>query len=124
MPRTSGVAEAATRSLSMCMVLQYLGLLGVTNLADLGMTVRVPRDRPGPRLPTLTTRARKTTVENSRPSITVIAPHGTALGPALHAGLVARGWTADLHTVSRADPTHLRTRAVVVIEDDDGNPRM
>ncbi|RXR21761.1 LuxR family transcriptional regulator [Oerskovia turbata] len=63
-------------------------------------------------------------MENSRPSITVLAPHGTALGPALHAGLVARGWTADLLTVSRADPTHLRTRTVVVIEDDDGTPRL
>ena len=88
------------------------------------MEARAARDEHGSRLPTLTTRARKTTVENSRPSITVLAPHGTALGPALHAGLVARGWTADLLTVSRADPTHLRTRAVVVIEDDDGNPRM
>ncbi|MFF2622509.1 helix-turn-helix transcriptional regulator [Oerskovia jenensis] len=63
-------------------------------------------------------------MENTRPSITVLAPHGTALGPALHAGLGARGWAVELHTVTRAEPTHLRTRAVVVIEDDDGNARM
>ncbi|MBM7479294.1 response regulator transcription factor [Oerskovia jenensis] len=63
-------------------------------------------------------------MENTRPSITVLAPYGTSLGPALHAGLGARGWAVELHTVTRAEPTHLRTRAVVVIEDDDGNARM
>lgn len=79
---------------------------------------------PCSRLPTPTTHVRKTNVEYMRPSITVLAPHGTALGPALHAGLLSREWTSELLTVSRAEASHLRAGAVVVIEDDEGDARM
>lgn len=57
-------------------------------------------------------------------TVTVVSAPSTALGPSLATGLASRGWQAGLVEDERPPEAAVAGPAVVVIEDDEGRPRV